>query len=155
MKRFVLCFLTVFASLLFLTENISAFNVSDNIVTLDLFNEPYSDEFDSNCADFASALRIGGYIILIVKIVIPLVIIVKATMNMLPAITNGNPQEVKKSSTKLVYSLLSAIIIFFIPTLIYTTFGFINDSNHHLEDHEICNACVFDPFGDLCSKYVE
>lgn len=114
------------------------------------------DDFSTNCADFAHTLRIGGYLIFLVKIILPFIIMIKASMNMMTIVTNGDPGELKKQAKKVVTSLIASIIIFFLPTLLNTMFGFIsNFSSNRTEDSKICSACIFEPFSSTCTDYSE
>lgn len=114
------------------------------------------DNFSGNCADFARTIRIGGYLVYIVKLLIPIIIIVKASMSFVSVVTNGKPDELKKKASKLVNALIAGILIFFIPTIVNVVFGFISSFNDNItEDSKICNACIFDPFSSDCREYAE
>ncbi len=144
---FFMCF-SVFAPAI----ETEALSLSDNILIMETTD---LEKLESNCRDFSPALRIGGYIIFWVKIILPLIIIVKGSFDLAKVVTSGKPEELKKGATKMGYSAVASIIIFFIPTIIYTVFGFIDSFNENMtEDSKICSACIFDPFGDLCETSV-
>ncbi len=111
------------------------------------------DDFSHNCADTAKVIRIAGYLIFLVKILVPLIIIVKASMDLASTITKGTPEALKKAATKIGISLVSGILIFYIPTILDTIFDLVTKYNGHDEgDFAICEACVFEPFSDTCTS---
>lgn len=161
MKKVCLSFLIVFLIGTFCTYSVEAKSmdaVGANHMLVDKYKTDYhrDDDFTGNCADFASTIRMGGYVIYLVKIVLPLFIIVKASMNLFSLVANGKPDEFKKQMMKFAYSCAAAIIIFFVPTIVDTIFGFVGRYNTgKTSDTEICVACVFEPFGNTCKTYAE
>ncbi len=119
------------------------------------FDPNREDLFDGNCHDFAGTIRIGGIILFLVKVILPIIIIVKASMSFVSVVTNGKPDELKKKASKMMVSILAAIIIVFLPTIVYTLFGFIAKYNDNItDDSKVCSACIFDPFGSECSSHI-
>lgn len=111
------------------------------------------DPFDTNCADFADTLKIGGLIIFIIKVLLPLIIIVRASLDLFSVVTSGDSGEFGKKMKKLGVSLVSAILIFFVPTIVSAIFGIITDIrgvNSSTSDIEVCKACLFEPFSGQC-----
>ncbi len=160
MKKTFQILLLIIISGLFLTSNVEAKNLEiDNLVPkveYHVLAGEELDDFSHNCADLAKTLRLAGYIVLLAKILIPLIIIVKSSINLITVITSGSPDEFKKKLISLAYSLAAAVIIFFVPTIVDVIFGFINSYNTgYTEDAKICSACVFDPLGDLCTTHAE
>lgn len=149
------------SSFLFVTTEVNAKNLSlDGTVSImdyDLSTDyDRVDNFDTNCQDFAHTLRIGGYLIVLVKVLIPIIIIVKASLNLLHAVTGGKSEELKKWAKQLGYSFIAGALIFFVPTIVNVAFGFISAYNTNItEDSKICTACIFDPFSEACTKYAD
>ena len=111
--------------------------------------------FDANCADFSNTLRIGGIIILIIKILLPLIIIVKSSIDAFSVTISGDPSELSKKVKKFLISIISAILIFFVPTIVNTIFGIvtnIRNVDESTSDIVICRACLFDPLSDNCHE---
>lgn len=116
----------------------------------------YNDNFLENCIDFSPAIKIVGIILLIAKIVIPLVIIVLTSLNLISTVTSGNPEELNKTIKKAAISVLAAIIVFFVPTIVDVMFGVVLDassSEKENSDIEACRQCLFHPLADDCKKY--
>ena len=112
------------------------------------------DEFDTNCKDMVPTLKIAGKILLIAKIVLPLIIIVKASFDMLSTVTKGDSGEIKKKATKTGISIIGAIMIFFIPTLMNVIFDIVGNASGKdtgSSDSEICKACIFEPYSNKCN----
>lgn len=128
-----------------------------NIMDIDYeFDPDRIDDMSSNCADFAPTIRIGGYLVLVVKIALPLIIIFKTTLNMLSLVTKGDSGELKKNFKKVMLSLIASAVIFFIPTILNVIFGFVSNYNSNItEDSKICSACIFEPFSDTCKNNAE
>ena len=111
------------------------------------------DYFDTNCADFADTLKIGGVIIFFIKILLPLVIIVRSSIDLLSVVTSGNSSEFGKKIKKLGTSLIAAILIFFVPTIVNVIFDVVTNIrgvDSSMSDIEICQACLFEPFSGKC-----
>ncbi len=165
MKKFIYGFLILIISCLILTPRVEAGPVPmepiDGGVTttkraeIGTFDPNRPDDFDKNCHDFAGTIRIGGILLFIVKIMLPVVIIIKATMSFVSVVTSGKPDDLKKKANKLMISLIAAIIIFFLPTIVNTLFGFIARYNDNItEDSKVCSACIFEPFSSECSSHI-
>lgn len=158
MKKTVISFLLLLITSMILTMSPEAKGISfDASVSTMAYSTTTDynrdDDFTGNCADFARTIRMGGYLIFLVKIILPFIIIVKASMNLFSLVTNGSPEEFKKQTMSFAYSCAAAIIIFFVPTIVDTLFGFVNKySTGKNADTEICVACVFDPFSDTCKN---
>ena len=78
--------------------------------------------------DFLRIMLFVNTILTIAKIIIPLAIIVVATFDLTKLILEGTPEEFKRASKKFVTRIVSAIIIFFIPTVINVIFGFVDET---------------------------
>lgn len=160
MKKTIRILILIIISGLFLLSNVEAKNLeSYNLISkveYHVLTDEELDDFSHNCADLAKTIRLAGYLVLLVKILIPLIIIVKSSLNLISVITSGKSEELNKKLTSLAYSLAAAILIFFVPTIVNTIFGFVNKYNsNYTDDAKICSACVFEPLGDLCTTYAE
>lgn len=125
--------------------------ITNNVI---LLADEKQDDFSTNCADFAKTIRIGGYLLLIVKIVLPLIIMVKASVSMFSTVTAGNSNEIKKKLTKLMYSLIAAALIFFTPIVVNTLMKVATDAkgiDYKTSDSEICRICIFEPNNEICA----
>lgn len=99
------------------------------------------------CAKTAVIWQIVGWVFLIFKIVIPIILIIFGVLDMFKAIIASKDDEIKKSAKSLAMRTLSAIIIFFIPTLVSLVMGLIvnfRDSGAKA-DFEVCQKCILNP----------
>ncbi len=160
MNKFITCFLITIISMFIAIDCVEAKNLSfnDGILVMSDYKTQYDrvDDFSGNCADFANVIRMGGYLLFIVKILIPLIIIVKGSMNFVAVVSDGKPETLKKNFQKILTSIIAGVIIFFIPTIISVIFGFVSRYNANIsDDSKVCAACVFEPFSNTCSYYAE
>jgi len=165
MKKIVICILILFTCIFAPTTEVYASNnfalshvelFNGDRPDIDVTDYDRDDYFDTNCQDLARTLRIGGILILIVKIVLPLVIIAKSTFDIGKIAISGNQGDLQKAGKKLGVSIAAAIVIFFLPTLINTVFSFIGGfEDARTADSKICVACIFDPNSPDCTDYIK
>ena len=122
--------------------------------TLTVVPQTLNDSFDTPCADFANTIKIGGLLLLLIKIFLPLIIIIKSSLRLFSVIAKGDSSDMRKKMENLGISLIAAILIFFTPTIVNSIFGIvtnirgIDDMNG---DIEICKACLFEPLSNKCT----
>jgi len=98
-------------------------------------------------------LKIVGYLIYIVKIVIPIVLIIYGMIDV-GKIIIGKPDELSKSLVTFAKRCIAAILIFFVPGLIYSLFSMLTDDfkTGATGDYKTCFDCLFYPTDDsACS----
>lgn len=102
------------------------------------------------CKNTANIWQIVGYILLIVKIVIPILLIIFGIIDLGKAVVASKSDEVKKSVTSLAYRAVAAVAIFLIPTIIGLIMGFVSDFNNSgaEQDFNICKSCITRPNTD-------
>lgn len=132
-------------------SSIDSSNSSSN--SNDKFITDSYDDFSNNCRDFSKALRFAGYIILVIKVVLPIVLIFKASLNLSKVVMSGAQEDLKKTVNKTVKNIVAAIMIFFVPTILNVIFGLVSNFNP-TEDSKICRACIFEPFSGVCTDAV-
>ncbi len=109
------------------------------------------------CAETASIWQFIGYILLIFKIVIPLLLLILGMVDLGKAVVASDDKAIKKSTTQLAIRAVAAVVIFFVPTLI----GFIFSIVAGFQDDEIkanyakCKTCLVSPTGAGCDACVK
>lgn len=110
------------------------------------------------CEKTANIWQLVGTILLIFKIVIPLILIILGMVDLGKAVVAQDDKEVGKSAKKFAVRIVSAVIIFFIPTII----GFIltlvrsfTDNTDLQKDYDICRTCLVSPRGKACSGFAD
>lgn len=104
------------------------------------------------CANSANIWQVVGYVLLVFKIVIPILLIIFGIMDLGKAVVGSKDDEVKKSIRSLAMRAIAAAVIFFIPTLVSLIFGLISTFGELKDDFDICRKCITSPNGSTCSN---
>ena len=117
-------------------------------------NKETFSEFDF-CSDTGVkvALRIVGYVLFIIKILVPLLLIIFGAIDLGKAVLSSDDKAISKSVMNLAMRIGAGIIIFFIPTILNVVFNLIQGWTKTKSSFENCQACIFSPFGSDC--YIE
>lgn len=101
------------------------------------------------CLDIGvkQTLVIIGYILVLAKILIPIILIIIGIKNLYNAFI-GDEDDIKKTVYKLGTYLLLSVFIFFIPTIVKVIFNLVINNNSFLE----CSNCLLEP--KLCQNEV-
>lgn len=113
--------------------------------------------FGSLCGEISEALRVLGYLIVVAKIAVPLIIIIIGCIKFINAIVSKpGVDTLKDDAKKMLWSLISGILVFFIPPIVYTAMSFIdNFQTNQTADSQVCKECILKPFSDTCTNAVE
>lgn len=103
-----------------------------------------SNSFGSNgpCNRLKSPLKFIGYILLIVKIVIPLLLIVFGIIDLFKAVTGGKDGEITKSLKTFIFRLIAGVAIFFVPTIISFIFSLVDGFDSVESEFNVCQKCI-------------
>lgn len=98
------------------------------------------------CSSTANIWQIVGYVLLVFKIVIPLLLIVFGMIDLGKAVIASKEDEIKKATGSLVRRAIAAIVIFLLPTLISFIMTAIGGFNEEAKaDFEVCKSCITNP----------
>ncbi len=75
------------------------------------------------CGDIAFIIRLFKYIILIVRIAVPILLIALITFDLAKAMTQNSDDEMKKATSKIFTRVVWAVAIFFVPLLLRFVFS--------------------------------
>lgn len=100
--------------------------------------EPVASNF---CKDIQPTLKIIYYILLVLKIIVPLGIIFMSAFDFYNAVLGGSAESLKKEAIILGQRCLTGLIIFFTPTLINLV---IKTADPNPSDYKKCTNCVFE-----------
>ncbi len=112
------------------------------------------------CYNTASLWQFVGIALLVIKIVIPIVLIILGMVDLGKAVISSEDKAVNKAATKLLWRIVSAVVIFFIPTIVSAIFALIGSFNEEVRaDYDICRECIEHPnkSGDVsgsCKSYM-
>ena len=102
------------------------------------------------CAETASVWKVLGYLVLIIKIVIPLLLIIFGMIDLGKAVISSDDKAIKTSVSTLIKRFIAAIAIFFVPTLVSAVFNMIGITAEDTNDYNICVQCVTNVSGSTC-----
>ena len=90
------------------------------------------------CRETANLWQILGYVVMIIKIVIPLILIILGMVDLGKAVVSSDEKAINKAVGSLIRRFVAAVVIFFIPTIVSAIFNAL----HLITDEEDYNTCV-------------
>ncbi len=96
------------------------------------------------CQDTAGIWGLLGYIVVVLKIVIPLILIVLGMIDLGKAVVASDDKAISKAVNMLLHRFIAAVIVFFIPTIVSAIFNAINLGKAEREsaDYQYCIQCL-------------
>jgi len=88
-------------------------------------------------------MRFIGYLLLIAKILVPVLLIVFGIIDFSKALMSSNTDALQKSGQSLIFRIIAGIVIFLIPTIVNFFFKVIVRTD--VFRYEECRVCIFDP----------
>ncbi len=114
-----------------------------------------SNEFYNNTAnvgdDFCSepsvkkVTKFFGFMILILKFIVPILIIVKGMFIFYNAVVKGGSDDLTKSAKELGVKIFLGVLIFFIPSILDGILGLYNGFASVQSEYTDCAKCLLDP----------
>mgnify|MGYP004456242237 CR=1 FL=1 len=103
--------------------------------------------------DMKKVFRLFGYLLLIAKICIPLIIIIMGSLDIFKAVYGQDDKALGKQLKILVWRIIGGLTIFFLPTIVNAFFKVSSDIDvSEDEDYKICVNCLLDPLNkQICS----
>ncbi len=113
------------------------------------------NEFGGFCANTANIWQIAGYILLVFKIVIPILLIVWGMLDLGRAVVAAKDDEIKKATKSLAFRALAGVLIFFIPTIVSVIIGMVSNFSDSgaQADYNVCRTCLTNPYDGECDSY--
>ena len=107
------------------------------------------------CTESADIWQIVGYLLLVFKIVIPIIIIILGMIDLGKAVVSSDEKAITKSAKTLLIRVLAGILIFFVPTIVGLIFSLVDGFKSEVEGKwTVCKNCVVSPTSNKCSYYV-
>ena len=94
-------------------------------------------------------MQIVGYILILAKILIPIIIIVMGSFDLFKAVIANDDKTLGKQAKNLALRIALGVFIFFIPSLVNWFMGLMYDETHNHPSQE-CIECVLSPL-DSCN----
>lgn len=109
---------------------------------------------DSNAL---KAFQIVGYLLFILKIVVPLILIIMASIDFAKAVISSNEKPNADILKKLFQRVLVGVIIFLIPTILNFLLSLVDGASATVNDSGFtgCTDCLLDPFGACQAKDID
>jgi len=94
------------------------------------------------CAQTANIWQIMGYVVMVFKIVIPLLLIIYGMLDLGKAVISNDDKAISKATSTLIKRFIAAVVVFFVPTIVSALFNILNITNMSSGDSNICVQCV-------------
>ena len=108
-------------------------------------------DYSSLCSNdgFREAAKIVGFVIMIVRWIVPLIIIVLGMVDYGKAAISNDEKALNKATGALIRRFIAGVVIFFIPTIVMTALNVVQVSKGIEKDTDTnfgaCTKCLFDP----------
>ncbi|MBE6148505.1 MAG: hypothetical protein E7167_03315 [Firmicutes bacterium] len=106
------------------------------------------------CAQTVEFWQLIGNILLVLKIIIPVILIVIGIITLGKAVISTDDKDMKNGFNSIIKKFVTAVLIFFLPTIITTLFGIVNGFEDLKSDYNVCQKCISNPKGDFCQSKV-
>ncbi len=137
-KKLNLLFLFILG--FFITTNVYANNVEPMVLC--------------ETQEVLKVFKIGGAVLFVIKILIPLIIMVMGSIDFGKAMMSGDDKEIAVSSKKLLMRFIAGIVIFFIPTITTALFKMVYNYTSLMEKSKACTTCLLQPYSNECETNI-
>lgn len=95
------------------------------------------------CAQTANIWKVLGYVVMVFKIVIPLLLIIFGMVDLGKAVISSDDKAISKAVGMLIRRFIAAVVLFFIPTIVSALFNALDliDTSAG-SDYNKCVQCV-------------
>lgn len=109
------------------------------------------------CSDTARIWGVVGWVVFILKIVIPLALIVLGMVDLGKAVIASDDKAISKSVNQLLHRFIAAVVVFFVPTIVSAIFNAVLGTNIGQEGSGInqCVQCVTNVSSANCSSGID
>lgn len=128
-KKFIIYAALFLICLFILVENASAAQLSKAYVV---------------CHDpgILKGLRILGYVVMILKIMVPIILIITGMYSFFKATLNSDDKATREAANLLIKKCLTGAAVFFIPTAIFAGFKAVSGYDKTASKFSDCGKCV-------------
>ena len=107
------------------------------------------------CTSTANVWAVVGYVVLIIKIVVPLLLILLGMIDLGKAVISSDEKAIKTSTNMLIKRFIAAVVIFFIPTIVNALFSVLDVMGDAKNDYNVCVKCVTNVTGSDCQELAD
>lgn len=83
---------------------------------------------DTTCQDLKGVIAIVAFILKIIQWVVPIILIILGTFDLVKAVTQGKEEDIKKGQKILIQRIIAAVIVFLVPLLVSIIMGMIGNT---------------------------
>lgn len=83
----------------------------------------------ADCNGLEAVVSVVKFILKIIQWVVPIILIVLGTIDLVKAVVAGKDDDIKKHQQTLIKRIIAAVIVFLIPMLVSILMGWIGNSN--------------------------
>lgn len=105
------------------------------------------------CYRTANVWQIGGYVLFVLKIVIPLILIILGIIDFTKIVISGETKMAKNATLAFLKRLIAGVAIFFVPTIINLIFSYVDSFKKEENDYLNCIHCLTSPNKDCDTSY--
>ena len=102
------------------------------------------------CGTSAYVWKVIGYVVLILRIAIPLILIVLGMFDLGKAVLASDDKAISKAVNQLLHRFIAAVAVFFVPIIVSALFSMLHVINLTSGDADICFQCVTNVNGPGC-----
>ena len=106
---------------------------------IDLFN--MLNNTTDICNGMGPVLGLVGWVVLVIKIAVPILLIVLGMIDMTKAVMSKEEKEIKAAQSALIKKVIAAIIVFLVVTIVTLIFSTIMKQT----DWQQCAKCINNP----------
>lgn len=103
-------------------------------------------------SEILRVLQFIGYLLYVAKIFVPLLIIGFATFDLFKSVIDKDEKSISKQLKIVGIRLISGLLVFFLPSIIYAVFGISTRFNTYEESkYQMCADCLLKPTSSNCN----
>ena len=123
------------------------------IFKINVFADEYILENPCNDPRIIQVLHFAGYLLLIAKISVPLLIIGFGTSDLFKAVIDKDEKSFSKQLKIFGIRVVSGVVVFFIPTIIYAIFNLSSEIYPTINSvrYQKCSDCLLKPTKNTCN----
>lgn len=92
------------------------------------------------CTGLKPVLRLVGYVVLAIKIGVPIILIIVGMFDLAKAVTEKNEDKVKEAQKGLVSKAVAAVLVFLVVTIVGVLMSLVGT-----DKYKVCMTCINDP----------
>ncbi len=107
------------------------------------------------CENTIKAWQLGGYLMFILKILVPVLVIITGMVPFLDAVIKGDSKTVFGSFQSLFRKLFAALLVFFAPTIIASSIRLLINRDMVNDEVRACSICFEKPNEEKCHNFID